>query len=575
MEIGFSGRHVQGITCAELCKLSAGAGFGAIALSGVQIREMDASKHASIREVCWAPEEEIPLKETALAAEKLGVQVLVLPAQTAEHCMEDLRSILAETELQIALENGCADEVLPELVDAWNRALETNRFFACLNTGCAIVSGAKPEKLASKLGSRLLTVHVNDNHGKRDSCLLPYRGRSAMDWTAFLRKLAEIRFDGMLWMDVRCPACQSLQITQGWIRGQYAMACYLWQTVEDYRNPETRPEKIRSWLREELRAGVLGTTLDVTFLHLSELPTPEGFLPERAVGGPREMYSASAAVYALLMLESKQVDLARAVLSFILSIVKERQLPGIPMSVGEDREVPDDPMPVDAGAKMVLAFARTCMEESNAVFEEQYYETCCKQIQICLNAAEQRQELEFAVLSFVAAAAEAMCMLAKRREDLEFAAVLEAFLENIRAFSERKLAEQWNWQVYAPLAAGWKGIDRQRAEEAMCTLAAKTRIYDEAADIQIPMSGYDAKEGVRMQQFAFFVGWMIEHARLRKDYEAVGEWARFYKQYQKRDYILAEDFSYKDGNWCFGSRCSVENSAWFCMMLHRLRRELQ
>ena len=60
-----------------------------------------------------------------------------------------------------------------------------------------------------------------------------------------------------------------------------------------------------------------------------------------------------------------------------------------------------------------------------------------------------------------------------------------------------------------------------------------------------------------------------------KDYEAIGEWARFYKQYQKRDYILAEDFSYKDGNWCFGSRCSVENSAWFCMMLHRLRRELQ
>ena len=40
-------------------------------------------------------------------------------------------------------------------------------------------------------------------------------------------------------------------------------------------------------------------------------------------------------------------------------------------------------------------------------------------------------------------------------------------------------------------------------------------------------------------------------------------------------YILAEDFSYKDGNWCFGSRSSVENSAWFCMMLHRLRRELQ
>lgn len=576
--IGFCGRHFHIPNCLELCKLSARAGFSAISLSGAQVRGLDKTlcSRFSIREVCWEPEAGLSITETAQIAEQLGAQVLVLPAQALD--ADDLRKVLADTRLLLAWENSCAGEELAEMVDAWNRTLGTDRFYACLNTGCAIVSGEKPERSAVRLGSRLISVHVNDNHGKRDSGLLPYRGRSAMDWTAFLRKLGEMPFEGMLWLDVRGPACQSLKIVESWLRGQYAMACYLQQTVEDYRNPARRPGKLRQWLLEELRAGVFGTLTDVTNLHLSELPTAEGFLAETAVTEYKEMRSASAAVYALFMLENQSMPTAKAVLTYILSLVKEKELLQIPVSVGANREVLDEGFSLDAGAKMVLAFARTCLKDEDAVFEEAFYEICRKQMCICIDAAaawEKKGNLDFGVLSFVGAAAEAMCLLAKRREDRELMYSLENFSETIRPISERLLAEKTDWRVFAPLAAGWNGLNKEKAESAMRCLVEKTSIYDAEADIRIQMSEYDVKSCVKMQQFASVIGWMIEYHRLRKDAESIGEWVRFFKQYQKRDYILAESFCQKDGKWCFGSRYSVETGAWFCMMAYRLRRELE
>ncbi len=65
----------------------------------------------------------------------------------------------------------------------------------CLDTGHSLICGEKPHETACRLGNKLLkAVHVHDCNGYEDSHVFPFSMKT--DWNAFLKALAEIRYDG-------------------------------------------------------------------------------------------------------------------------------------------------------------------------------------------------------------------------------------------------------------------------------------------------------------------------------------------------------------------------------------------
>jgi sugar phosphate isomerase/epimerase len=118
---------------------------------------------------------------------------------------------LEETNVGIALENifdrssgiGANDELghsrriycaipgeLVELIDRLNHPLVG----ACWDTGHAHKQGLRQGDGIRMLGSRLKTLHIQDNNGIWDQHLLPYQG--TIDWNEVIEALKEIGYQG-------------------------------------------------------------------------------------------------------------------------------------------------------------------------------------------------------------------------------------------------------------------------------------------------------------------------------------------------------------------------------------------
>lgn len=100
----------------------------------------------------------------------------------------------------IALENmPCAGipTAFPEqLIDYIDMMNDPAYFTACLDTGHANITGVDPGEYARALGSRLSTLHIHDNDGKRDLHTCPYTG--SINWESFFSALNEMRYKGTL-----------------------------------------------------------------------------------------------------------------------------------------------------------------------------------------------------------------------------------------------------------------------------------------------------------------------------------------------------------------------------------------
>lgn len=79
-----------------------------------------------------------------------------------------------------------------------------SQFEACLDTGHANIEGRSPADFVRKWGSRLKTLHLNDNVGRFDSHVyaiyedmheLP--GFGTVDWAPFFEALYEVGYDGI------------------------------------------------------------------------------------------------------------------------------------------------------------------------------------------------------------------------------------------------------------------------------------------------------------------------------------------------------------------------------------------
>lgn len=81
---------------------------------------------------------------------------------------------------------------LVDLVDTL--ALKSNNVGVCWDFGHANQMGLDPYQCLTYVGSRLKTIHVNDNYGVLDEHLLPFNG--TVDWYGAMKALKEINYQG-------------------------------------------------------------------------------------------------------------------------------------------------------------------------------------------------------------------------------------------------------------------------------------------------------------------------------------------------------------------------------------------
>lgn len=96
----------------------------------------------------------------------------------------------------LALENlpwANSDRAKPlaDLVDALGGA----NVGVCWDTGHAHFNQLPPAEM-KVLGHRLVTLHVHDNHGTHDEHQIPYAGYGTYDWSAFMKTLREMDYQG-------------------------------------------------------------------------------------------------------------------------------------------------------------------------------------------------------------------------------------------------------------------------------------------------------------------------------------------------------------------------------------------
>lgn len=85
---------------------------------------------------------------------------------------------------------GPAEEMLAVL-----DGLDPTRAGICFDTG-HVHQGADVPTYIRRVGHRILTVHLHDNHGRRDEHNLP--GRGTLDWPAVLAALRDVGYRGVL-----------------------------------------------------------------------------------------------------------------------------------------------------------------------------------------------------------------------------------------------------------------------------------------------------------------------------------------------------------------------------------------
>lgn len=389
-------------------------------------------------------------------------------------------------------------------------------------------------------------------------------------------------------------------------------------------------KEIKKQLFSELQNGRMGKIVDTTFRNLIERLSPEGFLPESLTGYYKGEFPRSAGCYALLMLENGRPELGRLAISYVFDTVKALSLPRIPHVIGEGRSFIDPIDQIDGSAHNILGYARLCIEAPDEDFEDKYYEYCRREIisyydfpYFYFNYAHatspfashrlglifnmqyehDREDrlwacFDMVTQSFVGAAGDAMLRLAEKRGDGELAEILrfrtkahregvEKYMtfdvEGKKLYMEMRLPDS-NFGVpysalgftnYGPIAAGWEGINANILEATLDHIEKNVSYYDASSDSTILMQEYNPDGSLDMQTYGKAIAWMLEHQRLKGEFDKIYEWFKFFNYYHGNNDILCEMFYMKDGKWVFRDYGNGEQCIWFCMMLLRLRRELE
>lgn len=149
-------------------------------------------------------------------ASQLGVSVLVLhaaqgpaPLSTARwavfrEALRHLAPMAATWQLRIAVENCYPREDLLGMAEAIFD-LDLPGIGFVIDTGHAILRGMKPAEAIRIMGSKLISTHLQDNHGQHDDHLPPGRG-SSIDWHETWQALDEVGYQGVRMVEITdCP----------------------------------------------------------------------------------------------------------------------------------------------------------------------------------------------------------------------------------------------------------------------------------------------------------------------------------------------------------------------------------
>lgn len=117
-----------------------------------------------------------------------------------ERSLKSLQALVAhgqEVGVEVCLENvfGVLNRMF---VEAQGRGLLPG-VKVCLDTGHAQVANRDPARLMGTLKLPPATVHLHDNHGRRDEHLIP--GDGTIDWARFMPILAEAGYAGNLMVE--------------------------------------------------------------------------------------------------------------------------------------------------------------------------------------------------------------------------------------------------------------------------------------------------------------------------------------------------------------------------------------
>ena len=114
--------------------------------------------------------------------------------------LHDMAPEVRASGARIAFENtGRRTYARPAAVARRMDTLPTDTYGFVLDTGHANLMGDL-DVIADLLGDRLMTLHLNDNHGLNDEHLPP--GQGTVDWTSVRQLLQRVRYDGCLLNEV-------------------------------------------------------------------------------------------------------------------------------------------------------------------------------------------------------------------------------------------------------------------------------------------------------------------------------------------------------------------------------------
>ena len=107
-------------------------------------------------------------------------------------CIENVYFGISRTEPRVPGFGSDAED-LCDVIDTLNDMYGPH-FAACLDTGHAALIQRDPAEMTKMLGSRLRTLHINDNHALTDEHVIPTRG--ILDWKKIAQALGEIDYKG-------------------------------------------------------------------------------------------------------------------------------------------------------------------------------------------------------------------------------------------------------------------------------------------------------------------------------------------------------------------------------------------
>ena len=142
-----------------------------------------------------------------LGAKQLVVHGIDVPENTdfVEYNFEFYKSLQPYAEncnIRIAAENLLGAVYMhPSCFSQFIRALKSDVFCACIDTGHAALTGIAPEEFISGMDKDILKcVHIQDTDGKDDSHWIPYQG--VHNWDNIMKALADYGFEGILNMEI-------------------------------------------------------------------------------------------------------------------------------------------------------------------------------------------------------------------------------------------------------------------------------------------------------------------------------------------------------------------------------------